>query len=558
MAEQKEKIKYVIYARRSVVKSDKEEKVVSVDSQISEMKALAEKENLEILEVFQETISAKIPYLRKEFQKMILLIQSGKANGILCWKIDRLARNGVDEGTIKYLLQTGVIKNIRSMDRDWYPDDNAMLASVEFGVATQFSRDLSKNVKRGLRARLAQGVRPSNAPIGYRNSNYRIKGTEEILVDDERFPLVRQLFDYMLTGQHNPFQLVKVAGDIGLTVGRLKPYRGKKMTKAGIYHLLTNTFYYGSFEFPEGSGNWYNGKHKPMITKEEFDRVQFFLGRAGKAKPKTHSFAYTGLMKCTECGACITAEEKYKYPQNGKIHHYIYYHCTKRVDKNCTQKSVEEKVLDSAVLKYLSGLEIPKLFHEWAIETLIELHEKEKHSRNAILYKKQDQYNETVVKLDSLLELRMAGEITQEEYAKKKSILEQDKINLKQHLDSTDQRIDVWLKKAENGLLFAEHARSEFEIALKNNDIQKKKKIFSILGYNHLLKDKILDIQTENPILLIKEAAFVVKSISDRLEPPKTLEEQGQIKQNYSKNTPLCGIGESNACPEFGKLLFYH
>ena len=127
MVEQKEKIKYVIYARRSVVKSDKEEKVVSVDSQISEMKAQAEKENLEIVGVFQETISAKIPYLRKEFQKMILLIQSGKANGILCWKIDRLARNGVDEGTIKYLLQTGVIKNIRSMDRDWYPDDNAML-----------------------------------------------------------------------------------------------------------------------------------------------------------------------------------------------------------------------------------------------------------------------------------------------------------------------------------------------------------------------------------------------------------------------------------------------
>lgn len=537
MEQSKQEIKYFLYARRSAEKTDKEINVASIDSQKAEMQELAKRQGLKIVGIFEEAKSAKVPYRRVQFQKMIQQIQAGKANGILCWKMDRLTRNPIDEGTIKYLLQTGTIKNIKSSDRDWYPDDNVLLASVEFGVATQYSRDLSKHIKRGQRARLDEGYRPGRAPVGYKNSNYRLKGKEEILVDDERFPLVRKLFDYMLSGQYTPLQLIKMAKDIGLSVPFTK---SGEISKSNIYRILTSSFYYGDFEFPEGSGNWYKGNHKPMITKEEYDRIQFLLGRSGKAKPKTHTFSYTGLMKCDECGATITAEEKFKRQKNGNVHQYIYYHCTKRVNKNCTQKAVEEKVLDSFLIDFLSKLEIPKLFHEWAIETLKEMHEDEKKDRNALLHIKQKQYDEIVTKLDDLLELRLAKEITPEEYLEKKSFLEQQKLGLKQVLDKTEKRIDDWIKKVENRLSFAEQAKQEFEIALTEKDSSKKKKILTSLGYNHLLRDKMLDIQTEKPIIAIKDAAILAKSIYPRLEPPKSVEKQQQIKEKYGRSPLMC------------------
>ena len=534
-------IRYIIYARRSIEKTDKEDKVVSIESQIKECRDIAVEHGFNVVKTLQEAKSAKEPYRRVEFQKMIEMIQKGQADGILCWKMDRLARNAVDEGTIKYLLQKGIIRNVKSTDRDWYPDDNVLLASVEFGVATQYSRDLSKHIKRGLRARLESGVRPSIAPLGYKNSKYHEKGKEEILVDEERFPLVRKVFDLMLTGAYNPFELTRIANEtIGLT--NKHAYAGTKINKTNMYRILINPFYYGVFEFPAGSGEWYQGKHKQMITKDEYDKVQFLLGRAGKAKPKTHSFAFTGMIRCGFCGACITAEEKFKHQQNGNVHRYVYYHCTKRIDANCQEKAVREEVLDKEILEFLARIEIPKLFHEWAIETLKDMHENEKVDRNSVIATRRSEYDKVVSRLDKLLEIRMANEITAENYQQKKSELEQQKLVLSVFLNDVDQRISNWLKDVEACLSFAEKARTEFA----SGDSIRKKELFGVLGYNHTLKDGKLSIATQKPLLIIEKAANLAKSISDRLEPPKSLAEQGRIKQKYSKNDQMWRWAESN------------
>lgn len=534
-------IRYVIYARRSIEKSDKEDKVLSIDSQIKELRELALQENLKIVTTFYETGSAKKPYKRPEFQKMIEFIQKDKADGILCWKVDRLARNAVDEGTIKYLLQTEIIKNIRSTDRDWWPDDNALLASVEFGVATQYSRDLSKHVKRGLRARLESGVRPSIAPLGYKNSKYHEKGKEEILVDEERFPLIRQLFDLMLTGAYSPLELTKIANDkLGLT--NRHAYTSKRIGKSNIYRILNNPFYYGCFEYPWGSGNWYQGNHKAMITKKEYDEVQSIISNNGRPRTQKHEFAFTGLIRCGECGAMITAEEKFKYQQNGNTHRYVYYHCTKRVNKNCMQKSVREKVLETEIVNVLKKMEVPKLFHEWAIETLKEMHEKEKKERNSMVSTKRKEYEDITFKLDRLLEIRMANEITAKDFQQKKFVFEQQKLAISNILDNLDQQIDTWMHEVESSLTFAEKARKEFE----DGDSKKKKEILGSLGYNHLLKDGKLNVLMTKPLFALEKGINLAKSISDRLEPPRSVAMQGRIKQKYSENDEMWRCRESN------------
>ena len=539
-----EPIKYFLYARRSIEKSDREEKVASVESQIKEMIDIAKDLNLKIVEIFQETKSAKEPYVRPEFERMIKQIKEGKANGIICWKIDRLARNPVDEGTVKYLLQKGIIKNIKASDRDWYPDDNVLLASVEFGVATQYSRDLSKHIKRGMRARLESGVRPSIAPLGYKNSKYHEKGKEEILVDEERFPLVRKLFDLMLTSAYTVPMLLKESKKIGLT-RRYTKNPNKPICESNLYRILTNPFYYGEFEFPEKSGNWYWGSHKPMITKEEYDRIQFLLSNKGGPRPRNHLFPYSGLIKCAECGATVTVEEKWKRQKNGNTHHYTYYHCTKKIKRDCTQKAVREEEIEKQILEILKEIEIPQLFRIWAVESLKEIHQKEKQDRDGVLTIKRKEYDRLNEKLESLLDLRLANELSPEEYQNKKSSLERQKQTLKNTLDDIDSKIDTWLKEIEESFDFAEKARTEFE----KGSFDKKRMTLATLGYNRTLKDRKLNMDFTKPLEIIKKSAFEARRIDHRLEPPKSVAVQRQITQKYENNSLMWTIPESNRSP---------
>jgi len=538
-------LKYFLYARRSIEKSDKEERVASIESQISEMEEVAQKQGLKIVDRFYETKSAKKPYMRDEFQKMIEQIQKGKANGILCWKIDRLARNPVDEGTIKYLLQEGVIQNIKASDRDWYPDDNVLLASVEFGVATQYSRDLAKHIKRGLRQKAENGHRPAIAPLGYENTRQWGKGHEEILVDEVRFPLLRKVFDLALTGQHSVLELTKIANEeIGIRTKGYKVSRSdKKISRTNMYRILTNTFYYGEFEYPEKSGNWYQGKHKPMITKEEYDKIQFLLGRKDRPRstPK-HEFAYTGLIKCAHCGASITAEEKWKHQKNGNVHHYIYYRCTKRGKKECTSRPVRVEVIDKGVMDFLKKIKIPKDFHDWAITTLKEMHQEEAKDRDSILYDKQKQYKEVVKKLDRILEMRIAEEMTADQYSTKKSELESEQRTLKSYLDNIDQRISNWMEEVEKILDFSVKVCDTF----KKADVKQKRQILASLGYNHFLKDEKLIVQAVNPILTVELMSNEVKLIHNKLEPHKKRSVDGQFGKSYAESPAMWRCRESN------------
>jgi len=100
-------MRYIIYARKST--ESEERQVLSIESQISELREFAAKEKLEIVDSFQETKTAKKPG-RMKFAEMLLFLESGKAEGILSWNPDRLARNSIDGGQIIYLLDTGKIK----------------------------------------------------------------------------------------------------------------------------------------------------------------------------------------------------------------------------------------------------------------------------------------------------------------------------------------------------------------------------------------------------------------------------------------------------------------
>jgi hypothetical protein len=113
--------------------------------------------------------------------------------------------------------------------------------------------------------------------------------------------------------------------------------------------MFSNVFYTGKFSY---DGKVYQGKHKPMITVAEFEKVQSILNRKDRLRSSKNTFSYTGIIKCgCGCGNMVTAYEK-----KGK---YIYYTSTKKNKENkCIQKQISEIDLKKQIIEKLSDVEI--------------------------------------------------------------------------------------------------------------------------------------------------------------------------------------------------------
>jgi DNA invertase Pin-like site-specific DNA recombinase len=122
---------------------------------------------------------------------MLARIEKGEAQGIICWKLDRLARNPIDGGQIGWFLQRGIIQHIQTNDKSYLPTDNVLMMSMEFGMANQYILDLSQDTSRGLREKARQGIYPGQAPLEYMND----KRTKTIALDRKQAKIIKKAFE---------------------------------------------------------------------------------------------------------------------------------------------------------------------------------------------------------------------------------------------------------------------------------------------------------------------------------------------------------------------------
>jgi len=452
--------KFFLYARKSTDVEDKQ--VRSIEDQIAELRAFAEKESLEIVDVFIEKQSAKVPG-RPIFDEMMKRIEKGEANGILAWHPDRLARNSVDGGKIIYLIDCGRITALK-FPQFWFeptPQGKFML-NIAFGQSKYYVDSLSENTKRGLCQKVRRGEYPSLAPVGYLNDS-RVK---TVVVDKKRAPIIRKAFELYAEGDHR----LEDISDF-LAQQNIVSKSGKKIHITRTTFILSNPFYCGLFRY---AGEIHEGKYEPIISKKLFDKVQEVLKQRGRLrhKSKIEPQVFCGLLRCGTCGMMITGEYRVKTQKNGTQHFYIYYYCTKKNKfVECHESCIRQEELDKQISFLLQKF---SLRADWAEKLQIRLENdktKSAQSVSAFVQETGEKIKIINIKLERLLDGYLEQDIERETYREEKAKLLSEKKSLEEQMTKLEQKQNDWVEPMKNWLNYAQ----TLEKTARDSDLFAKK-----------------------------------------------------------------------------------
>ncbi len=482
-------MKYFAYCRKS--QDAEERQILSIPAQRDEIDRICERHaGIEIVAILEEARTAKMPG-RPVFDDMMRRIERGEAEGIIAWHPDRLARNSIDGGLLIYLLDRGVLKDLKFSA---YTFENSsqgkFMLQIMFGYSKYYVDSLSENVKRGNRRKLEQGVLPNMAPLGYRND----RQTKTIVPDPRTFPYVQKIWRLMLEGTHNPRRIRDISEfEWGFRTPKLRRSGGKPLAHSTIYNLLSNRFYAGIIDW---GGKSYKGSHESMISLEEFETVQALLDRPTRARPKKHRFPYTGLIRCGTCGSAITAETK----TNRYGYSYEYYHCTKkRMDMRCPEPCIERRELDRQILGFLKSLRISEEVFDWANAKIVEIAKQDLAGSQAHIEGLKASLAQSKRELQTLTDLRIRGLLEDADFVARRDRLQEQAFRLERQIQSAEQNPGNWIEPLKAMISFSKYAVSWFE----TGTLEEKRLILSCTGSNLTLSNKILSIQALEPLLLV-------------------------------------------------------
>jgi DNA invertase Pin-like site-specific DNA recombinase len=444
----------VIYARKSSESEDRQ--VLSIDSQIQELKLLALRRGLEVSEVLTESHSAKAPG-RPVFGNLMHRIRRGEIDTVLCWKMDRLARNHFDTGQVLQALADSKLRQVLTPERPYTADGNdRFLGNFELGIATKFIDDLRSNVKRGNRARFQRGWPNFRPPIGYLDDH----AAKTVVKDPERFPLVRKMWDLLLAEGLRPHQILRVANEEwGFLTRKTARQGGRPLRINMLFHLFHNPYYMGLIQLK--SGETYRGGHEPMVTPAEFERAAAILRRPGRARPARHEFPYAGLLRCKECSGVLTGEEHVK-PSGRR---YVYYRCHgTQGNERCRATCLPEQTFEAEIHKTLSSIALPSEVVQWVADNLKHTLAAESEADTASRCSLEEAFRTAQREGEMLLTLRLRSQVDEETFEKRRLEILERQAKLKLQLDAPPTEPEEYLQRLNESFQFANACAAGFEL----------------------------------------------------------------------------------------------
>lgn len=496
-----EKKFYLVYARKSSEAEDRQ--VASIPEQLKWANEVIALQSLSVDgKPYTESHSAKAPG-RPIFNEMMNeILQRDDVLGIVCWKFNRLCRNPVDEGQLRWLLQSGKIEKIITNEKTYTQQDSDFVMAIDGAQGQRFITDLSKDTRRGMKAKLDKGIAPILAPPGYKNDMTKRQGERDIIDDPVQFPLVRQLMEMFMTKNFTVRQLWYQAEKL-----KIKSNRGNIISETQLFQMLRNPFYTGT-RFIYGGEVYKNGIHKRMLTDAEFDLIQDILDSRSRPRKQEHSQSLlTGVMRCGECGMMITSEVKTKHYKNGKSQTFVYYRCTKKKHGNkCRQSYLPAKDLEEQVNSFLDSITLSKPFAEWAIKWLQVMHTNQQELRAAKYTATEQSYQDVVSQIERTTEMMVKGAVSIEKGMSIQKELELKKSTLFEELSKMDVHVTEWNHLAIQTFDLVKNIKERFT----NGSIEQRKTILRAVGSDLTVFDRKVDISIRNPFEYIQKAVTVL------------------------------------------------
>lgn len=509
--------KVIIYCR--VSSREQEETGYSLDAQEKLLCEHAEKNGFVVAKTYKISESASGKQIRTSFKEMFEFANKKAVPVILCEKIDRLTRNLKDAATANDWVQADEHREIHFVKENFVVSKDTrahenFVWDMKVAMARFYTNNLSEEVRKGQKEKLAQGWLPTKPPLGYRTVGE--KGHKVHVIDEEKALFVRKAFEYYASGNYSLMALQNKLHKEGLRT-RL----GAKLSKSRLDDILRDPFYHGSIRWNDVV--YAGGSHEPLVSTETFKRVQEVL--SGKTTPhfNRHEFQFRKKLTCGECRGSVTAEI-----QKG----IVYYHCNHY--RNCSQKKyTPEKQVEEQLLGVFKFFENITPEEAEIIKTRIKQnHAQEIEYKEATLKTLNDRYSTLQRRLDNLYDDRLDERITAEFWSKKQKDITDEQNALQDQIKALKSEeakyFEIWL----NILDLALRAREIYERRTPEQRRLLLAHIFSSL----MLKDSEVDPVFKAPV------AKLAQRVQERIDAQKTFERT----QKAAKGGSLRGVSVNN------------
>jgi len=463
------KPKYFLYTRKS--SEDDDRQVMSIEAQLFELREYARRENLEILEEFQESKSAKTPG-REIFGEMMAKIEKLDGVGILSWHPDRLARNSMDGGRIIYAVDQKKIVSLRFSTFWFEPTPQGLfMLQVAFGQSKYYSDNLAENIKRGIRQKLRRKEWIGLAPFGYQNNPL----TRNIEPHATEARIVKLAFEEYAKGGHSFISLAQFLGELGVVSRNQTP-----LAKVSIKRLLTHRAYIG---FVKHKGEWFDGNFEPILSPALFEAVQKILHTKERPRHRRarHDFPFTGLFRCAECGSMISAQ----WATNRWGTKYRYYRCSKKRGR-CSQQYIQEIDLANKIKARLQTISLCDEMTDWMLNKVKEWEREENSSSQSEVQNLFTQIKAQEARMEKLVSVYLDGEVPKQIYLSKKDDIMRASASLQVKLKDFERGKKNWVEPLREWILDTKQA----DFLAKSDNFHEIKSFVQKIGTNPRVRDK--------------------------------------------------------------------
>lgn len=305
---------------------------------------------------------------RPALQTMLDRLDQGGIDYVIVHKVDRLARNRLDDVTITMRIRQAGAQLVSVSESIDETPSGELLHAIMAANAEFFSKNLALETKKGLRQKFRAGGTVGRAPLGYLNVGHQKNGQEvrTIEFDPERAPLIRWAFKAYAAGDWTIFRLCEELTARGLTTRPSRKGPAKPISTTTLWNILSNPYYVGVVRY---EGAEAPGAHEPLIAQETFDRVQRVLAAHANSqeKDRKHPHYLKGSLRCGQCGGRLVLTNA-----KGNGGTYPYFFCIGRQKRNgCTQRYVPVPLAEQRVVDLYASMTIARSRAKQLEQTLL-------------------------------------------------------------------------------------------------------------------------------------------------------------------------------------------